>query len=420
MSTPHRKFWWHRLTHLGVTPTLPPQDAKYFILGNTMALVMTAFSLVIVPLALRDVIASGHLEPLWLQLALTPFFLASLWFTSRSRLDLATIWFGLIASVLLIGETKLLGRRSGMHFFLLLYAVGPFALVPRTLHKLMWAQIATYLAMFIAVLVLIPVRPLLDVPSAALDVMALTNVIGVFLGLTAFGYYERTNTLKAEREVEAERQRAEELLLNILPSEIAERLKHDQSAIADGFASVTVLFADIAGFTPLAKDLPPADLVAMLNRIFSAFDTLVEKHGLEKIKTIGDAYMVAAGLPRERPDHATQMAHLALDMLEMVAQMPPVNGHKLAMRIGIHSGPVVAGVIGKRKFIYDLWGDTVNTAARMESHGEPGAIQLTEATFARLDGQFVLEERGIVEIKGKGPMPTWWLRGRKVPSPEWT
>ncbi len=208
-----------------------------------------------------------------------------------------------------------------------------------------------------------------------------------------------------------ERARSERLLLNILPAPIAERLKASEESIAEHSDGVTVLFADIVGFTPLSARKTPRALVELLNRIFSEFDTLADVHGLEKIKTIGDAYMAVAGLPEPWPDHASRAARMALAMHDATARISAETGEELALRIGLHSGPVVAGVIGRRKFAYDMWGDTVNTASRMESHGLPGAIQCTEATAMLLKEAFQLQPRGAMEIKGKGEIHTFLLTG---------
>lgn len=213
---------------------------------------------------------------------------------------------------------------------------------------------------------------------------------------------ERLNT-----ELDGERAKAERLLRNVLPGPIAERLKHGEGTIADAFDSVTVLFADIVGFTTLSSKVPADELVVVLNDVFSRFDTLAEKHGLEKIKTIGDAYMVAAGIPEARADHAAALADLALRMRTAIREFPG-----LEIRIGINSGAVVAGVIGKKRFIYDLWGDTVNIASRMESQGISGEIQISETTRALLSPDFVCEERGEIQIKGKGSMRVFLLKGR--------
>ena len=200
----------------------------------------------------------------------------------------------------------------------------------------------------------------------------------------------------------------------MLPSPIAQRLKESDSVIAEHFDDVSVLFADLADFTEHAMVLPAQELVALLDRIFTAFDHVADAHGVEKIKTIGDAYMVAGGLPEPRPDHLEAVARTALAMREEIESVALETGHSwLALRIGIDSGPAVAGVIGRRKFIYDLWGDTVNTASRMESHGLTGEIQVTERVAAALREQFVIRRRGTVTIKGKGPMQTFLLTGER-------
>jgi class 3 adenylate cyclase len=210
----------------------------------------------------------------------------------------------------------------------------------------------------------------------------------------------------------AEKARAEELLLNVLPASIAERLKRGQRPIADGFPRVSVLFADIVGFTKMSERITPVELVDRLNRMFSSFDDLADKLKLEKIKTIGDAYMVAGGLHSHEYDHAQTIAEMALGMQRRASEFGREFGEDLSIRIGIHTGPVVAGVIGKRKFIYDVWGDTVNTASRMESHGEPGAIHVTDEARAQLKDLYELTCRGEIAVKGKGNLRTWFLVGR--------
>ncbi|USR92206.1 response regulator [Phormidium yuhuli AB48] len=209
-----------------------------------------------------------------------------------------------------------------------------------------------------------------------------------------------------------EQGKSERLLLSILPKPIAERLKQNPRTIADSFNDVTVLFADIVGFTKLWSRISPTELVELLNEIFSGFDKLAEKNGLEKIKTIGDAYMVVGGLPIPREDHAEAIAQMALDMQHRMAQFNRGDHEPFSIRIGINTGPVVAGVIGTNKFIYDLWGDTVNTASRMESHGIANTIQVTEATYERLKDSFEFERRGVIDVKGKGKMTTYLLLDR--------
>ncbi|HYT59605.1 MAG TPA: adenylate/guanylate cyclase domain-containing protein [Haliangiales bacterium] len=210
-----------------------------------------------------------------------------------------------------------------------------------------------------------------------------------------------------------EREKSERLLLNVLPKSIADRLKQGESTIADSFPDATVLFADLGDFTKMSSHVPATELVQMLNEIFSKFDWLAELHHLEKIKTIGDAYMAVGGLPTPRPDHAEAVAEMALDMQKVVSRMNTGDGRKFELRIGISSGPVVAGIIGSKKFIYDLWGDTVNIASRMESLGQLGAIQVSAATYEHLKDKYAFERRGKIEVKGKGKMTTFFLTGRK-------
>ncbi|MDY7014665.1 MAG: adenylate/guanylate cyclase domain-containing protein, partial [Cyanobacteriota bacterium] len=217
----------------------------------------------------------------------------------------------------------------------------------------------------------------------------------------------------AEEALQAEQEKSEALLLNILPEIVARRLKQSQDTIAEQFEDVTILFADIVGFTPLSARLQPIEVVNLLNQIFSNFDRLAEKYGLEKIKTIGDAYMVVGGLPVPKADGTEAIANMAIEMLEAVQQARSALDESLQIRVGINTGPVVAGVIGIKKFIYDLWGDTVNVASRMEASGEPGKIQVTAETYERLKDKYVFEKRGTVSIKGKGEMLAYWLLGRK-------
>jgi class 3 adenylate cyclase len=220
----------------------------------------------------------------------------------------------------------------------------------------------------------------------------------------------------SSKELAAEREKTEHLLLNILPESIAKRLKQKEVTIADSFEEVTVLFGDIVGFTKLSSQISPRELVGLLNEIFSRFDRLVEQYGLEKIKTIGDSYMVVGGLPLIRADHAEAIANFALDMQQELETFNAERGQAFRMRIGINTGPVVAGVIGIKKFIYDLWGDTVNTASRMESHGLPGTIHVSSTTYERLQDNYLFQERGIIQVKGKGEMTTYLLTSRKVKS----
>jgi adenylate cyclase len=228
-------------------------------------------------------------------------------------------------------------------------------------------------------------------------------------------FYAVRQMERAETSAEREHRRSEGLLINILPPRVAAQLKERPAdIIADAYPEASVLFADMAGFTSRATDTPPDELVRFLNRVFTGLDALVERHGLEKIKTSGDAYMVVSGVPVVRTDHCSALAGLALDMREAMAGLVDARGRPVPVRIGIASGPVVAGVVGTRKFFYDVWGDTVNMAARMESTGVPGRIQVSREVYENLKEGFELESRGLVEIKGKGKMPTWFLNDREA------
>ena len=215
------------------------------------------------------------------------------------------------------------------------------------------------------------------------------------------------------RALEVEQDKSERLLLNILPAPIVERLKQDERTIADAYPEVTVLFADIVNFTRQTSASAPWAMVDMLNQIFTQFDLLARTHGLEKIKTMGDAYMAVGGLPIPRPDHAEAVAEMALDMQDTIAGFRFSDGTPCSIRVGIHTGPVVAGVIGRDKFSYDLWGDTVNIASRMESQGLPHRIQVTRTTYERLQDRYRFEERGLLPIKGRGNLPVYFLIGRR-------
>ena len=239
-----------------------------------------------------------------------------------------------------------------------------------------------------------------------------------FLATLVAYLYERLSKMqfRTYRTLRQERRRSQRLLLSILPAPIADRLLAKQETIADRFDDVAVLFADLVNFTQLGSSVPPDRLVSLLNDIFSTFDRLAQRYDVEKIKTIGDAYMAVAGVPTRRANRAAATADLALAMLDAVEQFNQETGHQLQLRVGIHTGPVVAGVIGLNKFSYDLWGDTVNVASRMESHGLPGCIQVTATVYETLRSRYRFERRGEIPVKGKGMTETYWLLGPLAPA----
>lgn len=266
---------------------------------------------------------------------------------------------------------------------------------------------AMYLLMLAASLFLQPYpRDAINLPPKVFALLWLFNLTGASFNLMALFRYAIEQRNKALHLLRAEQEKAESLLLNILPRDIAAVLKNGPKTIAEHFNGTTILFADLVNFTPLSSTLEPIELVELLNDVFSEFDSLVEKYDLEKIKTIGDCYMVASGVPRKRADHAEVMIRMALEMQQRVAQRE-YRGHRLVFRIGVNSGAVVAGVIGRKKFIYDLWGDAVNIASRMESHGTGGMIQITQSTHELVKDKFDCAPRGQINVKGKGEMDVW-------------
>ena len=245
----------------------------------------------------------------------------------------------------------------------------------------------------------------------ALNIAVSGTIVFTLLALFA---KQRQDALTA---LQIAQDQAEELLLNVLPRPIAERLKAEPQTIADQFTSASILFADVVEFTKRSEQLSPAEVVGILDHLFSHFDMLAERYAVEKIKTIGDAYMVAAGVPSPRSDHARALALMALDMVDAMHSQDGVAHLGLELRVGINSGPVVAGVIGRKRFLYDLWGDAVNVASRMESQGTSGRIQITRATRDLIEDEFVCEPRGTISIKGKGEMETWYLMARRTAAP---
>ena len=392
-----------------LTPHVRPANYRTFVVLNVGTVVAAALHIGVVALAVgvgSDLLAAANAVSI-------STYGAALLLNRRGR-HLASVVIALfelsLHQALAVHE---LGWASGFPYYLLTITGIVFFLPPGRLAA-KTALLAGAALVYVGLLSWSRTHP----PALAIDPTTLAwihnvNAIAVFGVLGFFAYFYSRAAEIAETRLEAARRKSEELLHNILPAAIAERLSDRRETIADGFPQATVLFADIVGFTALAGTVPPDALVALLDRIFSTFDDLVDARGLEKIKTIGDAYMVAAGVPERRADHAEAIAELALDMQRAVAGMKGIDGGGVTMRIGISTGPVVAGVIGKRKFVYDLWGDSVNTAARMESHGIPGEIQVSEAAKDALAGRYELVERGSIDVKGKGAMRTWLLKGRR-------
>lgn len=363
------------------------------------------------------------------------FVFASLGFPLLSRINIVSTFIfvfcmlllratGMILLAVLIGMTEVvvhqgiaiyfLGWDYGFQYFLLVIVAFAFMMNFRPMAipvGMFLVSLFSFLGFYYRVQYWLD--PHVYLGNTTQEVFLMANVTTAFTILAIMSYVYSEAARKAEAALDIEKQKSERLLLNILPAPIAERLKEDNCIIADHFESATVMFSDIVGFTAMSEKVAPEEVVNYLNRMFSAFDDLAEKYRLEKIKTIGDAYMVAGGFPEKRACHAKDVSAMALEMLEVVKRFNMGAHQPVSIRIGIHTGPAVAGVIGIKKFAYDVWGDTVNTASRMEASGMPGRIQLSEQAAQQLDDGFIVEERGIVELKGKCSMKTFWLVGRR-------
>jgi adenylate cyclase len=306
-----------------------------------------------------------------------------------------------------------LGTDSGLPFYYLLAAT-LMVLILGVDHMVLTAVLAAVNAATVIALELLVANNTGVQPEWAYRSGFILTVISAFAMVIAVAWYALREIRRARLAMEAEYDRSERLLTNILPATIAERLKDpSRNIIADKYDDASILFADIAGYTKRSSDTPPTDLVRFLDRLYTDLDALVDRHGLEKVKTSGDSYMVVSGVPEPRDDHVEALACLALDMADAVADLKDPQGREVPLRIGLAAGPVVAGVVGARKFFYDVWGDAVNVAARMETTDVEGRIQVPQDVYERLNHAFLLEERGEVDIKGKGVMHTWYLIGRR-------
>ncbi len=394
-----------RLVHLGIADDLSARDSKYIVLLNVVALLAIAQQVALIAL----VLALGLSLVVTCQVAAMTGYVATLVLSGRRRHAAARVVLAGSAVFVLTASAILIGPSGRVELYMFTSMVGSWLIFP-TLRGAVVAtlvQVAAQIVVFAVGRTYAPIAPL---PPEWVSWFQGAMSAGAMLGIIGFSAWAHWQTGITDRQVES-------LLDNMLPRQIAARLRHGADPIADRFDEVTVLFADLADFTPRAEQVQARELVAVLDEVFSRFDALCDRYGLEKIKTIGDAYMVVGGAPEARPDHAEAVVSLALDMFAAIDVPITSPGAApilpLKLRIGIHSGPVIAGVIGRRKFAYDLWGDTVNTASRMESHGVPGRIQVTDAVRNRTAERFRYEERGVITVKGKGEMPTWFVVGRK-------
>jgi adenylate cyclase len=392
--------WIERLARAGTEHAGSAWDARRVTLVNGLAILTVVLSWASVPAAFLD----SKPEALPLNLAAQVLVASVIVLNARGRSGAAAATFCALAVAAISGQVVVLGPESGVYHWYVPVMLAPLLVFPARLTGSAIALAATAFGCFVAVAVRFEAARGASLSLVWAEFLAM-------LALLALSVQTRLTTIEAERRVDEERARADGLLRDMLPDSIARRLLAGERP-ADRHPDVTVLFADLVHFTQLAESLPADRVVRILDRVFTAFDALVERHGLEKIKTIGDAYMVGSGVPEPRADHAEAAARLAVDMREALHAIEAEERLGLAIRIGLHCGPVVAGVIGTRRYAYDLWSDVVNVAARMEHHGVAGCIQASDAVAERLraaGAPFTLTSRGIIDVKGKGTMHTWWL-----------
>ena len=398
---------WNRIAYSGVSHASDISEHKHILLVNGLSLVISTFSIlnVIVTLFVQK-FSLLNIPPIVYAVLL----LFTISLNSHGRLFAARMYFFFLSYVFISLYTILAGRLLPMHFFLLSEVLAVFFIFPlkekKWMHALAFLLITTF-SLFEILHKELPV--FLVVPAGTPEQVVIIFNVSFGVLILAFAIYIHSIFQTAEKRIQTEQKKSETLLRNILPESIIKKLRENSDTIADRFEHCTVLFSDIVGFTEISRMMPASSVVSLLNDIFSAFDDLAEKHGLEKIKTIGDAYMVVGGLPEPVPEHAERVASFAMEMIMIMREYKTKYQLPLELRIGINSGDAVAGVIGKKKFVYDLWGDSVNTASRMESHGLPGQIQVTESTYTLLRDKFRFEERGSIEVKGLGRVKSYLL-----------
>ena len=404
--------FWNYLITTGIDEQTPGAETRYISFLNAI------ITLVLVLILQNAAISLYYGKVAMLQtlifIAHGLFMSAVLLWSKLKKHLIGRVWFGLWAPTFLSSYQATMGSGSRWDVFLVICVFLQFFIFPGWQRKWMLLCICYQSLCFFSVdfIFHVPPQGVLHLPGSFVAIETAFNLGGFLFCGVAMGGVAFVIINRAERNLSIERDRSERLLTNILPGAIAERLKENEATIADNFSEATILFADIVGFTKFTETASPDKLIGLLNSFFTEFDDLTDRYKAEKIKTIGDAYMVVSGVPVSCSDHADLMANLALEMQRVILRHNHENGQALQIRVGIHSGPVIAGVIGKKKFAYDLWGDSVNTAARMESHGIPGEIQVSEATYQLLKPKFDFEERGVIDIKGKGPMKTFLLKER--------
>jgi class 3 adenylate cyclase len=405
-----------RLSRVGVTGDLSARETKHIIFLNIVGVLVLFIGIQNISLA-ATYLPATQLILVFMVLQVAGIAVTLFW-NYRRRYRAARIWFSLVAALFLTLQAGFFGTGPRWHFFLVICIFLMFYLFPPREKFWMYLLVGIFSICFIGVEILFREHGLLEnIPPAFVLQEYYFNTIGLLFCALSMGGVGYVTIKNAEEKFAREHERSESLLRNILPGPIAERLKFNPDIIAESFSETTILFVDIVGFTKLSESIEPETLVKLLNSVFSEMDDLTEKYQLEKIKTIGDSYMVVAGAPERRPDHAEAMAEMSLEIRDRFEKLNKSWRHALDFRIGIHSGPVVAGIIGKKKFSYDMWGRSVNIAARMESQGVASEIQVSAHFRSLLKDKYLFVERGAVDIKGIGEMLTYLLKGRQIVLP---
>ncbi|MFN2203917.1 MAG: adenylate/guanylate cyclase domain-containing protein [Caldilineaceae bacterium] len=403
---------WLRASEIGLPDTFTNEQAKRLSLQNQATLFTASLTVVYFGLFwLTDLRICA-----WIMLVAFVGYMSIMALNISGHYRLATALLLVVGNLQIASVAFLIGRPPWIQLFLIAAAISPFLYY--SMEDMRAIVTAAGLSLLLYILLEISfdlTEPMFPLEPAVARVISTATYLSNFLAAVFFTYYLYATNYRVESKLREERERADHLLLQILPLAIAQRMKAGESCIADHYECVTMLFADMVGFTPLAGELTPEASVDLLDEIFTYFDSLVEKHGVEKIKTIGDGYYVAAGVPLQRPDHAQCMASMALEMTHFREKVKSPLADKLQIRIGINSGTVVGGVIGSEKFQFDLWGDAVNVASRMESQGVAGKIQISPTTYELIKNNFRTVPRGSIEVRGKGLMDTWFLEDATLP-----
>ncbi|HMV42062.1 MAG TPA: adenylate/guanylate cyclase domain-containing protein [Leptospiraceae bacterium] len=401
---------WNQIAYMGVQHVPNITEHKHVVLVNTLSLFIPVFTF----LNLITILSFG-IPPVYIYgsiayILLLPFAIV---LNGNGKMKLARIHLFTLSIAYLLLLTFMQGNQIKGHIFFLAEAFVVFFIFPAKEKKLMFLFVVFLTGLYIAFDIfhdqLTPI--VIQTPDKIKIANLITDISFAFI-LIGFAFYIHITFQRTELFMQLEHDKSEKLLQNILPISIIKKLRENPDTIAERFEDCTVLFSDIVGFTQMSKTMPAVSIVKLLNEIFSRFDDLAEKYKLEKIKTIGDAYMVVGGLPEPDEDHAKKVASFALEMLEIINDYRKEKNIPIEVRIGINSGAAVAGVIGKKKFIYDLWGDSVNTASRMESHGVPGHIQVSESTYRHLKDLFQFKDRGVLEVKGLGAVQSYLLTAK--------